>query len=53
MSFGNLQSGINLEAVGKHHFKVVFSELFSLTFLNTIILLATGLRQRSSVASFM
>lgn len=31
---------------GKAPFKVVFSELFSSILLNTVILLATGLRQR-------
>ena len=37
---------MKLEAVAKLHLKVLFSELFSSILLNTVILVATGLRQR-------
>lgn len=46
MSFDDLQAGMKLEAEAKLLLKVVFSELFSSILLNTVILLATGLRER-------
>lgn len=44
ISFNELRPGMKLEAVAKLLLKVVFSELFSSILLNTVILLATGLR---------
>lgn len=44
ISFNELHPGMKLEAVAKLLLKVVFSELFSSILLNTVILLATGLR---------